>query len=239
VQEEPADAQDPETLGLLASIGIVKGKPFTPDASMKKILTEAAAVGNATARALTFRPRDPAQYYYPNSAWYSPFIGAADYHYDFVNRGARDLDARVEWFYQATGQTPAMVVRAVGSGSQYAIAAVDSRGEYLDGSKQYRLRLPPNVPAKLFWSLLVYDTQTRSQLQTDQPFPSMNNVTPGVEINADGSIDVYFAPGSPGAAKNWIQTVPGKSWFVWLRLYGPLDPWFDKTWRPGEIEEVK
>lgn len=239
VQDEPADAVDPETLGLLASIGIEKGKPFAPDARMKKILTDAVAVGNATARAITFRSRDAGQFYHPHSAWFNPFLGAS-YSYEFLNGGARDLDARTSWFYQATGITPAMVMKMIGGGSQYAVAAVDSQGEYLDGSKNYKLRLPPNVPAKLFWSIIVYDTQTRSQLQTHQQWPSVNNVVAGLEKSADGSIDLYFGPTLPaGKDANWIQTVPGKRWYVWLRLYGPLESWWDKTWKPGEIELVK
>jgi hypothetical protein len=109
---------------------------------------------------------------------------------------------------------------------------------YLDGAKSYRLHLPPNIPVKDFWSLLVYDPQTRSMLQTDQQFPSTGSQKEGLVTNADGSVDVYFGPEAVrGKEANWVQTIPGKGWFVVLRLYGPLEPWFDKTWRPGEIEE--
>jgi hypothetical protein len=113
-------------------------------------------------------------------------------------------------------------------------------GNYLDGSKTYRLRLPPNVPIKNFWSVTVYDTQTRSELQTDQTFPVLNSTRSGVVSNPDGSIDLYFSPKAPARyEKNWVQTVPGKAWFVLLRLYSATEPWFDKTWQPGEFEEVK
>ena len=109
-----------------------------------------------------------------------------------------------------------------------------------DGGKTYKLTIPADVPAKDFWSLVVYDTQTRSELQTSNPFPSINNLRNPIETNADGSVDVYFGPKAPpGKESNWIETVPGKSWFVILRLYGPLEPWFDKTWKPGEIELMK
>ncbi len=238
VQEEPTDAADPETLGLLAAIGIEKGKPFAPDARMKKILAEAAAVGNATARALTFRTRLKEAYFYPNSAWCTSFIGGS---YEFLKQpGVRNLDARTMFFYYATFVTPAMSMKMVGVGSQYAGAFVDSQGRALDGSKTYQLHLPAGIPAKDFWSLVLYDNQTRSELQTDTPFPSIGSRKKDLIINADTSVDLWFGPTPPaGHEKNWVQTVPGKGWSTVLRLYGPLQPWFDKTWKPGEFEEMK
>ncbi len=130
-----------------------------------------------------------------------------------------------------------MALEIVGAGSQYAGADVDADGNFLDGSKRYRLRLPADVPAKNFWSICAYDTQTRSELQTGQPFPSLNNLRGSLQENDDGSVDILFGPEEPAElASNWIQTVPDKGWFVALRLYGPLDAWFDQTWRPGDIE---
>jgi hypothetical protein len=238
IQEEPADSADPEILGQLAAIGIVKGKPFAPDTRMKKILTDAAAVGNATARAISFRPRDDASYFYPGeSAWFTPFVGGS---YEFLQDNVRLLDARTLFFYMATGITPAMSVKMVGVGSQYALATLDAERNYLDGSKNYRLQLPPNIPVKTFWSVIPYDTQTRSVLQTDQRDAALTSESGTVIPNPDGSVDVYFGPTAPlGKESNWIQTVPSKGWFTILRLYGALEPWFDKTWRPGEIELAK
>jgi hypothetical protein len=237
IQAEPTDALDPDTAGVFAAIGIEKGKPFAPDARMKKILTEAAAVGDATARTLAYRCRMKDAYYYPDSAWMTLFIGGS---YKFEQNGVRLLDAYSFFFFYATGITPAMAAKMVGQGSQYAAAVVDAKGNPMDGSKTYKLHLPPNVPAKDFWSLLVYDNQTRSMLQTDEQFPSVGSQTKGLLVNADGSVDVYFGPKAPqGKENNWVQTVPGKGWNVILRLYGPLAPWFDKTWRPGEIELVQ
>jgi hypothetical protein len=237
VQEEPLEAVDPEIRGLLASIGIQKGKPFAPDARMKSILADAAAVGNATARAILFDTRDPDASLYPNSDWKMAFIGND---YKFSPDGVLNPDARTRYYYGATGVTPAMMVKMVGIGSQYAMAERDITGKYLDGAKNYRLHLPPNIPAKDFWSLIVYDPQTRSMLQTDQQFPSAGNQRKGIVINPDKSVDIFFGPvASPGKEANWIQTIPGKGWWVVLRLYGPLEPWFDKTWRPGEIELMK
>ncbi len=237
VQYEPNEAFSPEILGELASIGIEKGKPFAPDARMKKILTDAVAVGNATARVIVFKSRQDGAYLYPGSAWFTCFIGG---NYEFLSQpGVRDLDARVHFIYYATGITPAMALKLVGLGSQYAAAATDSAGKPLDGSKTYKIHLPPNIPAKDFWSFVVYDNQTRSMLQTDAQFPSIGSQTKGIVINPDTSVDVWFGPTAPaGHEANWVQTVPGKGWNVLLRLYGPLQPWFDKTWKPGEFEAV-
>jgi hypothetical protein len=234
VEEEPVEATDPETCGLLAAIGIGKGRPFAPNARMRRILAEAAAVGNATARALAFSTRDPSAYYYASSAWKTLFIGND---YQFSPGGVLDPDARTCYFYFGTGSSPVWTKTMVGRSSQYAMAERDAAGEYLDGGRSYRLHLPANIPVKNFWSVLVYDPQTRSMLQTDQQFPSVSSQKAGLLVNRDSSVDVHFGPEPPaGEEANWVQTVPGKGWWVMLRLYGPLEPWFDKTWRPGEIE---
>ena len=236
VEEEPLEATDPETRGLLAAIGIQKGKPFSPDARMQRILAEAAAVGNGTARALAFNTREPGAYYYPNSKWKTLFIGND---YQFSPGGVLDPDARTCYFYFATGNSPVWVEKMVGRSSQYAMSEHDANGEYLDGGKNYRLHLPANIPVKNFWSVLVYDPQTRSMLQTDQQFPSLSSQKTALVVNPDTSVDVYFGPEPPdGKEANWIQTIPGKGWWVMLRLYSPLEPWFDKTWQPGEIEPM-
>jgi len=240
IDREPVDMLDPELRGLFASIGVQKGKPFEPDERMRRILTDAVAIGNAAARAIVFRPRGEGVRYYPDSAWMTAFVGG-DYEWLIDGgRGGRNLDARTQFFYQATVNTPAMVLKMPGKGSQYAYAVADSRGDYLDGSRSYRLNIPANVPAKDFWSVVIYDPQTRSELQTSQPFPSKNSKRSSLTMNADGSVDLHFGPEAPeGKESNWIQTVPGKGWYTILRLYGPLEPWFDKTWRPGEIELVE
>ena len=237
VREEPLDAVEPETRGLLAAVGIRKDAPFAPDARMQGILAEAAAIGNATARAILYDTRDPGLSYYPDSAWKK---GSKSDDVEFSPGGVLDLDERTFYFCVTTQISPAMWVKMVGAGSQYAMADHDAAGRYLDGAKAYRLHLPPDIPAKDFWSLLVYDPQTRSMLQTDQRFPSLSSQKEDLTVNPDTSVDVYFGPEPPaGKESNWIQTVPGKGWFAFLRLYGPLEPWFDKSWRPGEIELVE
>lgn len=239
IQREPVGVIDHETRGLLASIGIEKGVPFAPDERMQAILSEAAAVANATARAIDFRPRDPETLIYDDRRWTTAFVGGD---YRWLRRdgdGGRNLDARTLFFYFATVNTPAMALKMVGVGSQYAAAMTDADGEALDGSVQYQMHLPAEIPAKDFWSIVVYDPQTRSELQTGQRYPSLNNARDELQYNDDGSIDLYFGPVPPAIGKNnWIETVPGKSWFTLIRLYGPLESWFDQSWRPSDIERT-
>jgi hypothetical protein len=240
VEREPVELFDPELRGLFASIGIEKGKPFAPDARMKKIMTEAVAVANATARAMLWDERNNEEFLYEGSYWKRGYPGD---NYQFLKdegMGGRNLDARTNFYYFATVNTPAMAMKLVGAGSQYAWGYLDSDGNYLDGGKSYKLNIPKDAPALKFWSVCVYDTQTRSMLQTDQAFPSKQSQRDKLIVNDDGSIDLYFGPEAPaGMEANWTQTIPGKGWFSLLRLYSPTEAWFDKTWRPGEIELVK
>ena len=259
VQQEPATSLDPELMGPIAAIGIVKGKPFAPDARMKRIMTEALKVANAASRSLFMNPRDPAWYYYsesdPDSKWQNMLFDTG-YEFEtpipmitkngvkpFPTTGYRKLDARRAFFYGVTGITPAMAMRLTGIGSTYLWTMVDVNGDYFDGAKTYKVTLPKGIPAEKFWSFTLYDTMTRSMLQTPQQYPragSQSFPSPAAEANADGSTTIYFGPSQPSGVKrgNWIQTMPGKSFIPALRLYSPLQPFFDKTWRPTEIELV-
>jgi len=257
VQDEPEGVYDPEILGSLAAIGIVKGQPFEPDARMQGILADAASVGNATGRALNFAYRGTAEEdfgYYPGSAWYNMlFLGGfsfdtpppavtSDGITPYPPVGHRRLASRFAFFHWATGITPAMCMRLTDVGSQYLISGLDADKNYFDGGKTYKVTLPPNIPHNNFWSLTVYDNQTRSMLRTPQRWPragSQSYPSPAAVKNEDGSVDVYFGPKAPaGKEGNWIQTVPGKGWFTILRLYSPLEGFFDKSWKLGEIELV-
>jgi len=234
VQNEPADWVDPDTVGLYASIGIRKGHAFAPDARMKKILTDSAAVANAVARSDLFASRDPRTRIYPDRQWLTPFVGGS---YRFLDGAERLLDARAMFFYYATGITPAMSEAKPGTGSAYAGVFRDAAGRYLDGGRTYKVTLPGPVPVKNFWAFTVYDNQTRSLLPTDQKLAGVDSTLPGIRKNPDGGVTVWFGPTPPaGYEGNWVQTMPGKGFSVLLRLYGPLAPWFDKTWRPGDPE---
>jgi hypothetical protein len=258
VQMEPAEALDPEIAGQFAAIGIVKGKEFAPDARMRKILDEAVAVGNAASRTIAMgaHPTDRYRYYDESSAWYNMLFEGG---YEFLDpppaitkngvipspkSGARKLHSRTSFFYTATGTTPAMCMLLTGVGSQYLIATVDADGQPLDGSKTYKVVLPKDIPAARFWSFTVYDNQSRSMLQTPQRFPragSQDYPTPAAVQSADGSTTIFFSPTKPEGISegNWIQTDPAKGFFPMLRLYSPLQTFFDKSWKPSEIELVE
>ncbi|HSA49078.1 MAG TPA: DUF1254 domain-containing protein [Yinghuangia sp.] len=235
VQSEPPGSADPLTLGMFASLGIRNGRAFDPDDRMNAILTEAAAVGDATARALSYRFREDDAFYYPGSAWRSGFLGG----YRFEEDGAAVLDSATQLYFWGGAISPAWDQKMVGAGSQYALAFVDENGSPFDGGQAYRLHVPPAVPVDNFWSVLVYDTQTRSMLQTSQEWPSVTSQDRGLATNQDGSVDVHFGPDPPDAdSHNWIQTLPHKGWFAMFRLYSPLEPWFEKTWRLPDIVRV-
>jgi hypothetical protein len=237
VQNEPTDAFDPEIAGLFASIGIRKDAPFKPDERMTRILSDAAAVGNATARALMFRPREQERFYfYPDRQWYTAFAGGS---HEFTSDAVRGLDDRTMFHYAATGITPAMASPRVGTGSVYAFTAHDASGAYLEGGKTYKVTLPGPVPMNNFWSFVVYSTQHRSMLETDQRLAGLDSTLPGVTPDKDGDYTIWFGPEAPdGQGDHWVQTIPDKGFAVILRLYGPLEPWFDKTWKPSDLERV-
>lgn len=257
VQAEPATSYDIELAGQLAAIGIVKGKKFAPDARMKKILTDAAAVGQAAGRALNWRPFDihPDWAYYKGSNWGNmlweggAFFETPPPQYKdggfepHPATGARTLDSRAAFYYGYTLDSPGMIMTIPGVGSQYLMNFLDSNSTPYDGAKTYKVTLPKDIPAKAFWSFTLYDNQTRSMLATPQKYPragSQSYPSPAAEAAADGTTTVYFGPTQPeGVARgNWIQTSPDKGWFTILRLYSPLPSFFDKSWQPTEIQPV-
>lgn len=258
VQNEPATSYDVELAGQLAAIGIVHGKPFKPDDRMKKILSDAAAVGQATGRALNWRfaMKHPEWAYYEGSHWGNMlWEGGASFETPpplfekgmfkpLPSTGARTLDSRTAFYYGYTLDSPGMIMRIPGVGSQYLMGFLDADGQPFDGAKTYKVALPKGIPAEAFWSFTLYDNQTRSMLQTPQKYPragSQNYPSPAAEAATDGVTTIFFSPTQPkGVARgNWIQTDPKKGWFTLLRLYSPLPSFFDKSWRPSEIEQVE
>jgi len=250
VQNQPATSYDVELAGQIAAIGIVHGKEFKPDDRMKKILSNAAAFGQATGRSLNWRyaMEHPDWAYYDGSQWEGgaffetpPPLFANGMFKPLPPTGARTLDSRAAFYYGYTLDSPGMIMRIPGVGSQYLMAFLDSEGDPFDGAKTYKVTLPKDIPAKAFWSFTLYDNQTRSMLQTPQKYPragSQSYPSPAAEVDAEGATTVYFGPEQPDGVKrgNWIQTDPKKGWFTLLRLYSPLPSFFDKTWRPTEIE---
>jgi len=243
IQKEPLDLINSELRGLFASIGIEKGKTFAPNERMKAILTDAVAIGNAAARSTVWHPREDMTLggvrVYPEQNWMVAFYNKNVF-FNGEDGHTMNTDARVTFHYPYTAVTPAMANPQPGSGSDYATAFVDADGKPFDGSKTYKVTLPADVPINNFWSFTLYDSQTRSMLQTDQPLPAIDSIQNDPQTNEDGSIDIYFSPEAPeGQEQNWVQSLPGKSFFTILRMYGPTEPWFEQIWRPSDVMLVE
>jgi hypothetical protein len=232
VEEEPAELFDPSERAQMRAIGIEKGKPFAPDEKTRALLNEAARIGGAIARANTYGS-PPGGYYYPNRQWQ----GISGVSYTFMHDGVPLIDLRNNAYYMAAGNSPAMMEKNVGQGSQYLWAYRDAKGEYLDGARTYKLHLLPNIPAKNFWSVVVYDSLSRSELQNGRSLPSVSSYA-SPKVNTNGTIDIVFGPNEPQGGGNWIRTVPGKGWFPIFRFYSPTEAYFDKSWKLNDIEPV-
>jgi hypothetical protein len=234
---------------MLAAIGIVKGKPFTPDAHTREILDRAAKTAYKTSRVIGFEEVVGGQSYmvYRDRHWINPFAdgtpsepsGALNLSWINTIGGYLALDSRINFFTNYYSISPGMFSYTSGRGANYLIAFTDSEGTPLSGGNNYRLKLPPNIPAANFWSVTLYDAENSSGLANGQPFPSLGLRDKPVQ-NADRSTDLYFGPKAPaGTAGNWLATVPGKGYFAILRLYGPTEAAINKSWKPGDIELVK
>ncbi|MEX1327870.1 MAG: DUF1254 domain-containing protein [Desulfobacterales bacterium] len=231
IQYEPNALFNKELLGRLATLGIEKGKPFKPDARMKKIFDQAAKQGVAMSRAILYASRDPEINYWSDRHWEKMFARNTE----FLVNGHNDIDARTLWFYQAIVLSPNLLSTTPGVGTAYLTASKDKNGNYLMGNKRYRLRVPAKPPVKRFWAVTVYDPLSRSLLD------SGGNINIGSmdkpEVNADGSVDIYFGPKAPeGKEKNFIKTDPSKGFFVVFRFYGPLEGYIKKAWVLNDFE---
>ncbi len=235
INYEPADAFGRELLGRLASLGIKQGQPFAPDARLQRLFEQAAQEGVAMSRVIAFESRQPDAVVYPGLRWESPFIGNSS---TFDPEGYFNLEARTTFHFTADGITPAMAMQMPeGTGSRYQTSYKDGSGAYLDGARTYKLTMPPNVPVALFWSVTLYDPWTRSELQS-RPYPSISSQqTPAPQANADGSVDLYFAAEKPAdiPEQNWVPTLPDRGFFAYIRYYGPLAEFNEKSWIPNDI----
>ena len=234
IQYEPSELFDKELLGRLATLGIEKGKPFNPDARMQGIFEQAAKQGVAMSRAIVYASRDPEIKYWPNRHWEKMFIRNTE----FTDDGHNDIDARTLWHYQAICVSPNLLSTTPGVGTAYLTAFRDKEGAYLLGDKSYRLRVPANPPVKRFWAVTAYDPLSRSLLDSGGNITVSSTRDP--EVNADGSVDIYFGQKAPvGHERNWIKTDPDKGFFVVFRFYGPLEGYINKTWVLDDFELVK
>ncbi|MBO3275646.1 DUF1254 domain-containing protein [Pseudomonas schmalbachii] len=237
IDSEPANPEYSNYYGELAALGIAKGKPFAPDARMMAILEKAAQMGNAQLRVQSLADRRAERVVWPDRHWEWAVLLQPESNM-FVTPNYVDLESREKWFYQAMVESPAMFRRAPGAGSLYWLGARDDKGAYLDGGKTYKLRVPLPVPNKLFWSVTVYDSATRSQVQTSQDKAVLSSMFDLKDASGD-SVELYFGPEAPkGQEKHWIKTNPGQGWFTYFRVYGPEKATFDGTWKPGDFELV-
>jgi hypothetical protein len=236
VDAEPPQADARAQYGDLAALGILKGQPFSPDERMKGILVRAARIGSALMRTQSFADRRPDRIVWNDRQWQWAALRSENGSFDAP--GYRDTVARDKWFYQAIATSPAMFRRDAGAGSLYWLGLRDNSGAYLDGGKAYKLTVPLPVPARLFWSVTVYDAETRSQVQTDQGKAALRSL---FELkNLSGStVDLYFGPSAPAESEGrWIKTTAGRGWFVYFRIYGPDAPAFNGRWKPGDFQAI-
>jgi hypothetical protein len=236
VNNNPVHERDLFYMAMLKPLGIEKGQPFRPDARQRRILEEAARIGDAMGRVMLFDG-------------HQRFTGAnafAGTHWNWVvlvnpTQGTEtygQVDERLHYTYGAIYTSPGIGVMKAGAGSNYVQTFSDKDGNRLDGARSYRLRVPPDVPASTFWSVTLYDSATRSMLQnpTNDAARSSDDE---MKVNADGSIDLFFGPTAPPNERNWIETVPGRGFYPMFRLYGPKEGLFDGTWKLADVEIMK
>ena len=249
VDSEGSNLAEGDSLGMLASIGIIKGQPFTPDAKTKLILDRAAKTAYKMSRVITFQDAVGGRdfHVYPDRHWVNPIAdgtpakpaGPLDLNWRRTAGGYLDIDLRVWYFTTAYSISPGMISQIPGKGAKYMIGFKDGDGMPLTGANNYRLNLPANIPAGNFWSVTLYEAENGSGLANGQPFPSLGSRDKPAQ-NADGSTDLYLGPKAPeGKQGNWLATVPGRGYFAVLRLYGPTEAAINKSWKPGDIEKVK
>ena len=249
VDSEGEELADPDWRGMLASLGIVKGQPFNPDAATRAMLDRAAKTAYKTSRVIGREEAVGGRNFrvYPDRRWVNPIAdgtpsnpgGAMDLAWHRVAGGYLDVDARIWFFTDYYSISPGMISQIPGKGAKYMIAFTDGTGAPLSPGASYRLKLPPNIPAANFWSLTLYEAENASGYANGQPFPSLGS-RDKPEQNADGSTDLYLGPSAPaGKDRNWMRTVPGRGYFAILRLYSPTEAAIDKSWKPGDLEKVQ
>lgn len=237
IDAEPPVEEMRTMLGTLAELGIEAGQPFRPSADTARLLALAAAQGRDEMLVSAFASRRADRMVWPGRAW--EWVGLRPENGSFERPGSLDVEARDRWFAQAIVASPAMFRRAVGQGSLYWLACRDAAGAYLDGGRDYKLTVPLPVPASLFWSVTCYDAKTRSEVTTGQGKAALRSLFEDIAPDGADSVDLYFGPAEPtepdGAANRWIQTVPGRGWFCYFRIYGPGQAAFDGSWRPSDL----
>jgi hypothetical protein len=236
-QREIVDERDRFYLAMLRQLGIEKGRPFSPDERMRAILADASAAGELMAQANSFAKRFPGSRYWPDRRWDLVLqMESSAQRGDFYD----ELLERASWFYEAVSFSAAMKSQTPGEGQAYLSSYTDAAGDWLAGGTEYTLHIPADPPAKLFWSATVYDIDTRCLIDNEQARGDRGSRDPELRYNDDGSVDLYFGPSAPaGKQSNWVQTIPGRHWFSYFRFYGPLEPYFDRSWKLGDITPIQ
>jgi hypothetical protein len=250
IDSEPSSIASPDWLGMLATLGIVKGQPFNPDVKTRAILEAAAKTGYKMSRVVGFQSTVSGRSFiaYPNRHWLNPMADGtpqnptgsfSDQQWTRRDGGYIDLNARIWFFTDYYSMSPGMISQIPGKGARYGVAFVDSENNPLTGDDNYRIHFPANIPAANFWSITLYESENASGLANGQPFPSLGSRDKPAQ-NPDGSTDIYLGQRAPaGKEANWMATPAGKGYFVIFRLYGPTEAAIDKTWVPGDVEKVK
>jgi len=236
INREPVREVDRTFLAMLKPLGIEKGKPFKPDARQTKILTEATLVGEAMAKANDFSKRMEEAHYVDGAHWHFSAVAAPDQRAEFYEQ----IDERAAWFYEAVTNDPAMHGHLTGKGQVYLGTYKDKDGDWLDGGMNYVLNVPADAPAEAFWSITLYDVDTRCLIKNEQQIADRSSLMDLLK-NDDGSVTIYIGPKKPEGdkAKNWIPTVAGKAWFPYFRLYSPKKAFLDRSWVLPDIEKAK
>jgi hypothetical protein len=235
LQQEPVEERDRMITAMLVALGLEKGKAFKPNERQAKLLTEGALIGELMSMNISYAKRFEDSYYRPDTKW--AYVVMVDPGQE--KKYFSELDERADYFYEAVTMSKGMVSTPAGVGQAYLGAYKDKSDRWFDGSKTYKLAVPPNPPAKQFWSMTIYDTYDRIGIDNKSQNVDISSRDEGLRKNPDGSVDIYIGPTVPaGYEKNWLQTTPGKAWFAYFRLYGPLEPYLNRSWKLPDIEMV-
>jgi len=235
IQLEPVQERDLAMMGLAKTVGIQKGENFAPTEEQQVVLLRAVETAKAMMLAVGFDAQGNIKTW-KGREWESAFQTQSPY---FDGLGHTETHERAAFTYQAMTGAKSMVAKMVGQGSQYQLASKDEAGEFLSGANTYKLVVPANVPINNYWSIAVYDTETRALIANGTPKSSTGSHL-DIDLNDDGSVDLFFGPEKPEGVNeaNFVLTKSGEGWFAYFRFYGPLDAYFDKTWVPNDFENI-
>jgi hypothetical protein len=244
VQADRIDHVDPYMHGVMAALGMRKGQDFTPSPGRRELLDLAAQTGWKTAKTLAAGyDREPGALWWRDRQWVAHAKTAQDDFWhtlldeEFRDRatGHTDVNAKAHMFVNHYSISTGMMSSVVGAGAKYANTYRDHDGHLLTGEHTYRIDLPADPPAKLFWSLTLYDAETAAEIDAQgQTYSSLNGMN-DIAVNDDRSITIHVAPERPDRAGNWIRTLPGRGWFALIRWYGPQQAFFDRRYKPGDF----